>query len=107
MSDTVEAPFTEDQVDSLNGFQVAGLFHPFTCGGASCRDDLVATVDGWVCPSCGNTQKWANRFMADWSWCKPTVIYTELKTRLIRRLSAKPELLNEIMKRLEDDETVE
>ncbi len=75
--DIVWAPFTAEQVEALNAYQVDGWMHPFTCG--PCRDTLgtitpdgalddrllVATVDGWVCPTCDYTQNWAHAFMAD------------------------------------------
>lgn len=80
MDETVHAPFSADQVDSLNLYQQEGYFHPFTCG--SCRDQmgtrdpdgsfndrvLIATPTGWVCPVCGYTQPWAWGWMADWRW---------------------------------------
>lgn len=75
----VVAPFTDDQVKSLNDYQVSGVMHPFTCGG--CRDRLgiregkfvndrllVATPAGWVCPTCDYTQDWAWAWMADETW---------------------------------------
>lgn len=63
MDDRLQAPFTDEQVKNLNAFQKAGYFHPFTCGKCSC--DLVATKDGWICPTegCGYTQDWAHGFM--------------------------------------------
>ena len=63
----VQAPFTEDQVCSLNEYQKAGKFHPFTC---ECgKSDLVATQEGWICPCvCGYTQSWAHAWMANWAW---------------------------------------
>ena len=63
-----KAPWNESQVNSLNGWQQAGVMHPFTCG--NCRNDLVATPAGWTCPTegCGYKQDWAHTFMADWSW---------------------------------------
>lgn len=61
--------FTDDQVASLNGYQAAGVMHPFTCGTDKCRADLVATNEGWVCPNgCGYTQNWAHDFMLNWAW---------------------------------------
>lgn len=59
--------WTQDQVDSLNAFQRAGVMHPFTCG--ICRGDLVARQEGWYCPNDTYTQDWAHGFMMDWSWC--------------------------------------
>jgi len=64
-----EAPWTEDQVASLNGWQACGLVHPFTYGDGEDQVDLVATKDGWVAaPSGPVVQSWAHAFMADWSW---------------------------------------
>lgn len=63
----VRPPWTQEQVDALNGYQQAGQFHPFTCGGEHDHGhhvDLLATEDGWVCPEgCGYTQGWAHEFM--------------------------------------------
>lgn len=69
------APWTAEEVKSLNDYQVARVFHPFTCG--RCRDRydsyqhdylLTATEEGWVCQTCGYRQDWAWPFMADDSW---------------------------------------
>lgn len=67
--------FTAEEVVSLNEFQRSGVFHPFTCGtkekhGRGDAEELVATLDGWVCPSCDYTQNWAHEFMKDGSWKK-------------------------------------
>ena len=61
----VEAPWTKEQVDALNGYQNLGYTHEFTCSCKS-RTTLVATTEGWTCPEdCGHEQKWAHAFMAD------------------------------------------
>jgi DNA-binding NtrC family response regulator len=80
----IHAPFSPDQVESLNRYQRSGLGHPFTCGNnrgskahkkaMKVRGDkdlgvLVATSNGWVCPACSYTQQYAYDFMAD-----PTVL---------------------------------
>jgi hypothetical protein len=68
---TVYAPFAPDQVESLNGYQQSGAFHEFTCGNDDCPAEqavLVATGDGWRCPSCAYTQDWAHDAMADGTW---------------------------------------
>jgi hypothetical protein len=62
----LHAPWDDDQVASLNGFQSAGWVHPFTCTKGS--HTLVATPKGWICPHDTYTQDWAHDFMADWSW---------------------------------------
>lgn len=51
-------------VDSLNAYQNACQFHPYTCPGnkPDCNKhrNLIATVDGWVC-ACGEyKQDWAH-----------------------------------------------
>lgn len=69
------APWTDDQVASLNGYQAAWVFHPYTCGTDGCPrraagEVLTATRAGWECP-CGYRQAWAQLQMADWSWQRP------------------------------------
>jgi hypothetical protein len=60
----MKAPWTDEQVERANEYQTSREFHPYTCGGASCREVLVATTNGWVCPNpvCGYTQDWAHDF---------------------------------------------
>ena len=66
-----KAPWTPDQVESLNAYQKSGVRHPFTCGAPGCGADLVASVHGWACPQCNLwTQDWCHGWMADWSWKK-------------------------------------
>jgi hypothetical protein len=64
----LEAPFTTEQVKSLNEYQESGVFHPFTCGTDKCRCVLIAAEDGWTCPECDYTQNWAHEWMGDNSW---------------------------------------
>lgn len=72
------APFTVDEVASLNAYQQSRAFHPFTCGNGNRTDTshmdgegvLVASTDGWRCPFCDYTQHWCPEWMADWSWRK-------------------------------------
>ena len=64
----VSAPFTAEQVASLNAYQAEGVGHPLTCGGRECREVLRATPTGWVCPRCDYRQGWAHSFMADGLW---------------------------------------
>lgn len=44
--------------------------HPFTCPALNHHEGhpstLIATQDGWVCPSCDYTQVWAHDFMLNW-----------------------------------------
>ena len=65
--------WTDDEVRSLNDYQKCGVFHEFTCGTKEkhkigAPDALIATADGWVCPSCDYTQNWAHAGMKDDSW---------------------------------------
>lgn len=70
------APWTQDQINSLNAYQLSGVCHPYTCGGGSRKDDrhldgegvLIATPDGWMCPYCDYRQEFAMTTAADWSW---------------------------------------
>lgn len=60
--------WTKDQVDSLNGYQNCGQWHPFTSENGV---TLIATPDGWVEFISGPVvQEWAHGFMLDWSWKK-------------------------------------
>jgi hypothetical protein len=68
MGTAVSAPFTTNQVASLNAYQTEGAAHPFTCGVSGCREALKATAAGWVCPRCDYRQTLAHAFMADGSW---------------------------------------
>lgn len=73
---TVQTPWTQGQVDSLNAFQRSGVMHPFTCGDDACRaatdgEELLATPSGWVCRRCTYRQFWAHAWMTDWSWQTP------------------------------------
>ncbi len=79
MADLVEAPFTVEQVESLNEYQYAGVFHEFTCGNDSTHTPLFATEQGWVCCDCGYTQTWCHGWMADGSWRK-SPLYTRNQT---------------------------
>lgn len=72
------APWTSDEVASLNGYQISGVFHDFTCDGADCRARLVATADGWTCPRCEYRQSWAHSWMADGAWRKAVMSAKEL-----------------------------
>jgi hypothetical protein len=62
------APWTDDQVESLNRYQQEAFMHPFTC--INSHTFLRATTDGWVCDECDYKQNWCHAFMADWSWQK-------------------------------------
>jgi hypothetical protein len=63
------APWTDEQVRSLNAYQKAGYVHPFTSSSGS---NLIATKAGWVEREGGPiVQRWAHEFMLDWSWKQP------------------------------------
>lgn len=64
--DRIEAPWTAEQVWSLNEYQASGAMHPFTSENST---ELIATPDGWIEHEDGKViQKWAWAWMADWSW---------------------------------------
>ncbi len=68
------APWTPEQVERLNAYQRDGRYHAYTCGGergdkahtayatehGEDNGQLIATTDGWKCPVCKYTQKWAH-----------------------------------------------
>jgi hypothetical protein len=69
--------WTKDQVESLNAYQKAHVFHPFT--GKRKPDGsetiLIATLEGWVEEEGGPVvQDWAHSFMMDWTWKAGTEI---------------------------------
>lgn len=74
--DSIEAPFTKEQVDNLNEFQNNGQFHSFTCcspeNTSKCERTsgksegvLTATEQGWICPCGEYKQNWAHSFMSE------------------------------------------
>lgn len=74
MTDTIVPPWKPEEVEALNLYQQAGVFHPFTCANRTDGNHvqregdlglLVATEDGWVCKDCEYTQEWAHAFMLD------------------------------------------
>ena len=53
--------FTDDQIKSINAYQAARVYHPFTCGTNGCKVRVLrATPHGFVCDGCGYTQDWAH-----------------------------------------------
>ena len=70
--DRVNAPWTEDQMKSLAGYQGSGWHHPFTYGDGPEQVDLVPTEAGWIAKDGGPiVQDWAYQFMLDWRWVPP------------------------------------
>lgn len=59
----IEPPWDAETVDALNGYQAAGVGHPFTCPRCPGSPSLVATPGGWCCRGCDYTQQWAHAFM--------------------------------------------
>lgn len=69
----ITAPFTGEQVQSMNGFQVRSMMHPMTCREDDCRvangsGPMTATTLGWMCRHCEYRQAWTFNFTTDWSW---------------------------------------
>jgi hypothetical protein len=73
------APWTDDEVDSLNAYQQSGAGHEFTCGDDACRGGkagrpgsrqapLIAGPGGWLCRFCPYRQDGAHPWMANWEW---------------------------------------
>lgn len=69
---TTKAPWTTDQVNSLNAYQRYGYVHPYTSENGNV---LIATKDGWVEEEDGPVvQDWAHEFSLDWSWNNTAVL---------------------------------
>ena len=68
----IQAPWSEDQVKSLNSYQKANKFHPFTgTDSQGNKVNLIATQDGWLAEDNGViVQDWCHHWMADFSWKK-------------------------------------
>lgn len=77
---TIEAPWTDDEVASLNGYQQCPLVHPFTGERGPNGEEtiLIATAEGWVEREGGPVvQTWAHTFMANWAWKELAPIASE------------------------------
>jgi hypothetical protein len=64
----ITTPWTQEQVDALNRWQMSGFVHPFTCSedhplDGGYEDIMIAEFDGFHCPTCGHLQIWAHDFM--------------------------------------------
>jgi hypothetical protein len=73
----IKAPWTDEQVATLNAYQKPpSMYHPFTCGSLDHPRieevpfgefekgrTLIATNNGWHCPTCPYVQDWAWDFM--------------------------------------------
>lgn len=59
------APWTAEEAAALNEFQTLANVHPFTCPHNHVGKSrvLIATEDGWHCPSCDYKQDWAHTIM--------------------------------------------
>ena len=103
----ITAPWTEDQVATLNAFQHSGLTHPFTCGAEhDMHQTLIAEPDGWHCPDadCSYTQDWALSVMADPEYLARANDWYEKLRLSIRQepLSAELKRVNALLRRTED-----
>lgn len=66
--DLVHAPFSDEQVRSLELWQANPHVHPFTCpSDEHATRSLTPTAGGWIClhVGCYRTQTWAYRIMLD------------------------------------------
>lgn len=90
----IKAPWTQEQVDALQTFQIADCLHPFTCPndhGDEARR-LIPTLDGWICRACSYTQDWAHDFMLE-TWAgHPAIPESELDAAEMAFLSAGPSM---------------
>jgi len=100
----IYAPFTPEQVESLNEYQNSLAFHPFTCGGKECRNDLVATSDGWHCPdpACDYAQNWAHEWMGNNAWKEFDAFKLQKKFNKKRLFNLMAEAVDELPDLLKD-----
>lgn len=59
------APFTGDQVKSINRFQSDGRLQPITCG---CGKKMYAREEGMLCSMCFSSQDYAPKLTTNWAW---------------------------------------
>jgi hypothetical protein len=66
--DIVRAPWSAQQVNALNDYQARDDVHEYTCVNDHDEESriLIATEQGWVCPSCDYKQDWAHRAVLVW-----------------------------------------
>ncbi len=59
---SAEPIWSDKIVESLRNWQTSGQFHPYTCGAATCRADLIPTPHGWICSqrNCYYVQRWSH-----------------------------------------------
>lgn len=57
----IHTPFSEEQVKNLNEYQKIEFVHPYTCENNHTESRiLIATENGWICPTCKYTQNWCH-----------------------------------------------
>ena len=64
----IEAPFTLDQVKSINRYQSSGLMKPLTCD--ICSGRYYAREEGLICKRCMSQASFVPKFTANWFWDK-------------------------------------
>jgi hypothetical protein len=63
----VNAPFSEEQIRSINRFQLDGRLQPLIC---TCGGKYYAREDGLICGGCHNTTEIAPKLTTNWAWNK-------------------------------------
>lgn len=71
--DQMRPPYSQSEVENMNGYQASDVFHPLTCGNDSGHPNLVATEAGWHCPACEYKQTWSYGFVCDGTWREAVV----------------------------------
>lgn len=65
-SNLIFPPYTQDEIDSINGYQEQECFHNYRC--FEHQVPLVAQEGGLYCPQCDWVQTYCLRFIGDFSW---------------------------------------
>lgn len=61
----VSAPFSDEQLKSINTYQREGRFTPLVC---KCGGKLYGRHDGLACPSCFEVTNRCPRWVTNWIW---------------------------------------
>lgn len=62
------APWPQQMAESLAEYQESGTLHPYLCEPDRRHGALLVDTQGWRCPVCSYTQRWALRYHADGTW---------------------------------------
>lgn len=82
----IRAPFTDDQVASINAYQRSDTPRPYSCRArpGPRHGLLIATADRFGCPDCDYTRQGCYVWLGDWAWRNATSTEISLSARPYR-----------------------